>query len=68
MARLSAQDRKRLRSSSFALPEKREDPINDIEHARKALQLLPHQKSSPDEKARVRAAVHRKYPSIGKSK
>jgi hypothetical protein len=65
MARLSTEDRKRLRSSSFALPDKREFPDEDREHGSKALQLLPNSDTTPAEKAKVRAAVHRKFPSIG---
>ncbi|MFP5230780.1 MAG: hypothetical protein ACLGXA_24450 [Acidobacteriota bacterium] len=67
MARLNAEDRKRLRSSSFALPDKREFPIEDREHGEKALQLLPNSDTTPAEKARVRAAVHRKFPTMGKN-
>ena len=37
-------------------------PIPDIEHGRKAVQMAPHE--PPAEAARIRAAVHRKYPSI----
>lgn len=66
MARLSTEERKKLRSSTFALPGKREFPLEDKEHGEKALQLLPNSDTTPKEKARVRAAVHRKYPSIGK--
>ena len=65
MAVLTAEKRKNLRSNQFALPKKREDPINDIDHGRKALQLLPRQHATAAEKKRVRAAVHSKYPSIG---
>jgi len=65
MARLRADERKRLRSSTFALPGKREFPLEDEEHGRKALQLLPDSHTTPAQKKRVRAAVHRKYPSIG---
>lgn len=64
MATLSSADRKKMARSEFALPKKKEDPINDIEHGRKALQLLPRQRATPAEKRKVRAAVHRKYPSI----
>jgi hypothetical protein len=74
MAKLSAGDRKRLPSSSFALPGKGEGksgkgsgsyPIPDASHARNALSRVA-QHGSSSEKAAVRAKVHRKYPNIGK--
>jgi hypothetical protein len=65
MARLKAEERKRLRSSTFALPGKREFPLEDREHGEKALQLLPNSHTTSAEKKRVRAAVHRNFPSIG---
>lgn len=60
---MSAAQRNRLRSSSFALPGRRY-PIHDVSHARNALARVS-QFGSPSEKARVRAAVHRRYPRIG---
>jgi hypothetical protein len=74
MAKLSAGDRKKLPSSSFALPGKGEGkqgkgsgsyPIPDASHARNALARVS-QHGSPAQKAAVRAKVHRKYPGIGK--
>lgn len=67
MARLKARRRKRLSKKSFALPGKRKYPIHDKAHARNALSRVS-QHGSPAEKKRVRAAVRRKYPSIGKKK
>lgn len=67
MARLKAGKRKRLSKKSFALPGKRKYPIHDKAHARNALSRVS-QHGSPSEKKRVRAAVRRKYPSIGKKK
>jgi hypothetical protein len=73
MAKLSAWKRKKMPSSQFALPGKGEGPsgkgsgsypINDPNHARNALARVA-QHGSAEEKAKVRAAVHRKYPSIG---
>lgn len=64
MAKLSSKQRKVLPSSSFALPGRRY-PINDPNHARNALSRVS-QYGSPAEKARIRAAVHRKYPKIGR--
>lgn len=53
--------------SSFAIPGKKKYPINDKAHARNALARVA-QHGTPAQKARVRAAVHRKYPSIGKKR
>jgi len=51
-------------AKEFALPGGRY-PINDPSHARNALARVSGN-GSPAEKAKVRAAVHRKYPDIGK--
>jgi hypothetical protein len=59
---LDAARRNRLAGSSFALPGRRY-PINDPNHARNAL-ARGAQNASPDELARIRAAVHAKYPGI----
>lgn len=73
---LSAKQRQALPRSSFALPGKGKGPkgagagsypIPDASHARNALARVS-QHGSPSEKARVRAAVHRKFPGIGQSK
>lgn len=66
MAKLTAKKRKRLKSSTFALPDRRY-PIPDASHARNALARVS-QNGTPAEKAKVRAAVHRKFPSIGTPK
>ena len=65
MATLTAKKRKSLPKKSFALPAGRKYPINDAAHARNALARVS-QYGTPSEKARVRAAVHRKFPGIGK--
>ncbi len=70
MARLSYATRKKMPTSSFALPGKREGgkggyPIPDASHARNALSRVS-QFGSSSEKARVRAAVHSKFPGIGR--
>lgn len=62
MARLTAKTRNTLPAKSFAGPD-RSYPINDMSHARNALSRVS-QNGSPDLKAKVRAAVHRKYPGI----
>jgi len=64
MAELSAEQRSKLKSSSFAIPETRSYPIHDAIHARNALARVS-QFGTPEEKKRVRAAVRRKYPNIG---
>lgn len=63
---LTSRGRKNLASSSFALPGRRY-PVNDISHARNALARVS-QNGSPSEKAKVRGAVGRKFPSITMSK
>lgn len=67
MARLTAKGRKRIKRSNFAIPSKRKYPIHDKAHARNALSRVA-QHGTPKEKAQVRRAVKRKYPSIGKKK
>lgn len=64
MGKLSTVQRKRMKPTSFALPGRRY-PIPDISHARNALARVA-QHGTPSQKSRVRAAVHRKFPSIGK--
>jgi len=67
MAKLTYSKRKKLPSKSFAEPGKRKYPIPDKNHARNALARVSQFGTSSD-KARVRAAVHAKFPSIGKGK
>ena len=64
MVKLTKGQRDRLSSKSFAGPH-RSYPIQDPSHARNALSRVS-QFGSPEVKAKVRAAVHRKYPGIGK--
>lgn len=69
MAQLTAKQRDALPDSAFAIVKTvngkkvREFPIHDEEHGRKALQLVSNR--SPEEKAQVRKAVCRRYPSMG---
>lgn len=63
MAKLTSKRRNRLKSSSFALPSKRKYPIDTRNRARNALARVA-QYGTPSEKAQVRKAVKRKYPSI----
>jgi hypothetical protein len=74
MAKLKMAQRKRLPSSSFALPGKGEGPsgkgagsypVPDKAHARNALARVAQHGSSA-EKAKVRAKVRAKFPGIGK--
>jgi hypothetical protein len=62
--KLTYSKRKALKKSSFVFPGKRSYPIQNISHARNALARVA-QHGSPAEQARVRAAVHHKFPSIG---
>ena len=74
MAKLTSRGRKRLRPGSFAVPArsrvggkgKAKYPIHDKAHARNALARVS-QHGSAAEQRMVRAAVHRRYPSIGKT-
>lgn len=63
MSKLSYKERKGLPASSFVFKKSRSYPIEDKAHARNALARVS-QNGSPTEKAKVRAAVHRKYPGI----
>ncbi|MFA5901425.1 MAG: hypothetical protein WC829_20170 [Hyphomicrobium sp.] len=63
MAKLSTSDRSALPAKDFAGPD-RSYPINDMSHARNALSRVS-QFGYPDLKKKVRAAVHRKFPSVG---
>lgn len=64
--KLSTEARKELPKGDFAIPETRGYPIHDENHARNALARVS-QFGSESEKSRVRAAVHRKYPHIGRA-
>jgi hypothetical protein len=61
-ARLKTKERNKLPKSAFALPETREYPIHDENHAHAALSMLHN--ATPDEQAKIKAAVHRRYPDI----
>jgi hypothetical protein len=64
MADLSTKQRASLPKGDFAIPEKAPGPgsypIPDLAHARDALS----RSSGKPEEARVRAAVHRKFPQL----
>lgn len=67
MSKLTYGERKSLKRGSFAIPGERKYPIENAAHARNALARVS-QFGTPSEQARVRAAVHRRYPGIGKEK
>lgn len=64
MAKLTMKERGAIPSGDFAGPA-RSYPINDASHARNALSRVSAN-GTPAVKKQVRAAVHAKYPSIGK--
>ena len=73
---LSADERRDLPDSDFALAGKGQGsegkqagsyPIPDEAHARSALSLVA-QHGTPEEKAKVRAAVKKKFPNIKQEK
>ena len=67
MAKLTYKQRKKLPKKSFVYPNAPRDgyPIHDLAHARNALARVSQHGSSA-EKAKVRAAVYRKYPELKK--
>lgn len=65
MAKLTTAKRNSLPAGSFVFPKSRKFPINDPSHARNALSRAAAKGGSVE--AKVRAAVHAKYPGIGKS-
>jgi hypothetical protein len=66
MAKLSTAERKKIPTKAFAEPDKRKYPIENEAHARNALSRVA-QSGTSAEKAKVKRAVNKKYPSIGKS-
>jgi hypothetical protein len=62
MAKLTAKTRNAIPGKDFAGPD-RSYPIEDKSHARNALARA----SGKPVEGRIRAAVHRKYPSLGDS-
>ena len=64
---LSTKQRKKLSKKEFALPGKRKYPIPDKAHARNALARVAQHGTSAEQK-KVKAAVKRRFPSLGKSK
>jgi hypothetical protein len=66
MGTLTTKQRKAIPKKEFAIPSKKAYPIENPAHARNALARVA-QHGTPAEKAQVRAAVHRKYPKMGKA-
>lgn len=62
---LTTKSRDKISDNNFALPGRRY-PIHDESHARNALARVA-QNGTPDEQAKVKSAVHRKYPEIGEN-
>jgi hypothetical protein len=63
---LSKEERDRLSTRDFAIPERRAYPIHDEVHARNALARVA-QWGTPSERQRVQRAVYARYPDIGKN-
>jgi len=63
--KLSYQARKKMPKGEFVFPKEKRYPIPDKVHARNALARVA-QHGSSSEQAKVRSAVHSKYPDIGK--
>ncbi|MFE9391696.1 hypothetical protein [Streptomyces sp. NPDC006784] len=61
--KMTAKRRRSLPKRSFAIPGKRAYPIDTKPRARNALARVA-QHGTPAQRAKVRAAVRRKYPSI----
>jgi hypothetical protein len=64
---LSTKDREKLSTKLFALPGRRKYPIPDKAHARNALARVA-QNGTEAEQKKVRAAVKKRFPSIGRKK
>ena len=64
MAVLTTKARKALPHSVFAIPEREAYPIHNRSHAANALARVS-QFGNEREKMRVRAAVKRRYPTMG---
>jgi hypothetical protein len=63
----STKERKKLSKKSFALPGKRKYPIPDKAHARNALARVAQNGTAAEQK-KVKAAVKKRFPSLGKKK
>jgi hypothetical protein len=63
LAVLDKKTRDSLDASEFAIPETRSYPIPDLIHARVALSLVKMH-GTPEQQAKVRAAIAKKYPDL----
>lgn len=63
MAKLTSKQRNALPASDFVFPKQRKFPIEDAAHARDAESRAGAKGGKVE--AKVRAAVHRKFPTIG---
>jgi hypothetical protein len=63
MAKLSSASRNALPPSDFVFPKQRKDPIPNASHAKAALTMGMRDQSSSG-KAKIRAAVRKKYPGM----
>lgn len=64
-SKLSATGRKHVKAKNFVFPKTKAYPIHDASHARNALARVS-QFGNSAQQAKVRAAVHKKFPGIGK--
>jgi hypothetical protein len=67
MAKLTSASRNSLPSNDFVFPGQRKFPIPDRSHGANA-KARAAQSGNPAVKAKVDAAVNRKFPGIGKKK
>ena len=75
MSNLTSSQRSKIKTNNFALPSKAKTsgakkksgnyPIPDKNHARSALSLVSRF-GTPAEKAKVKSAVKKKFPTVGK--
>jgi len=64
MDKLNSKDRAVLPDSDFALPKERKYPINDLAHAKLALEYVNKISSLIADKEAVEDAVYRKFPEL----
>ena len=62
-SKLKSSQRDALPSSAFVFPETRKYPIHDESHARSALSLGAKH-ATPEQLAKIKSAVKRRYPDI----
>jgi hypothetical protein len=61
--KLTTEQRNALSPHDFVFPKQRKYPIHDENHAHAALsEVAKH--GTPEEEAKVREAVHKRYPDI----